>query len=190
MSDTPRTDKECGEVTSTESGCSFDGVNANFARILERESAALRAVVARDRQYHMDAINRLASTLAFHGTSFEVVQAAIDSLTRMAGELTILHAEVEALRWQPIETAPKDGRTILLGRFNELGKWRTMRGKWCSKGVIKSEWENVDCDEGWYETSVENEDIPNCWFTAPSHWMPLPKPPAIDAAMGDKNADE
>ena len=38
----------------------------------------------RDRQYHMDAINRLASFLGFHGTSFEVVQAAIDNITRLA----------------------------------------------------------------------------------------------------------
>jgi hypothetical protein len=39
-----------------------------------------------DRQYHMDAINRLASFLAFHGTSFEVVQAAIDNMSRMKNE--------------------------------------------------------------------------------------------------------
>jgi hypothetical protein len=41
----------------------------------------------RDRQYHMDAINRLASFLAFHGTSFEVVQAAMDNMSRMKSEL-------------------------------------------------------------------------------------------------------
>lgn len=41
----------------------------------------------KDRQYHMDAINRLGSFLALSGTSFEVVQAAIDNLTRLAKEL-------------------------------------------------------------------------------------------------------
>ena len=27
--------------------------------------------------------------------------------------------------WQPIETAPKTGRTLLLGYFNSHGNWRT-----------------------------------------------------------------
>jgi hypothetical protein len=47
-------------------------------------AAELLAQKERDRQYHMDAINRLASFLGFHGTSFEVVQAAIDNITRLA----------------------------------------------------------------------------------------------------------
>jgi alpha-glucosidase (family GH31 glycosyl hydrolase) len=47
----------------------------------------------RDRQYHMDAINRLASFLAFHGTSFEVVQAAIDNMSRMKSELEIVRMD-------------------------------------------------------------------------------------------------
>ena len=83
----------------------------------------------------------------------------------------------EAVRWQPIEAAPRDGRTLLLGHFNGCGKWRTLRGQWFTKAQIEEEWENDDCDEGWYETSVENDDIPNCWPTEPSHYMPLPKPP-------------
>jgi hypothetical protein len=47
----------------------------------------------RDRQYHMDAINRLASFLAFHGTSFEVVQAAMDNMSRMKSELAAAQAQ-------------------------------------------------------------------------------------------------
>ena len=47
----------------------------------------------RDRQYHMDAINRLASFLAFHGTSFEVVQAAIDNMSRMKNELEMVRRD-------------------------------------------------------------------------------------------------
>jgi hypothetical protein len=82
------------------------------------------------------------------------------------------------MEWQPIETAPKDGRSVLLGYFNELGNWRTVRGQWFSSVEIKNEWENGDCcEEGWYETSVESEDIPNCWYITPTYWMPLPKAP-------------
>lgn len=80
--------------------------------------------------------------------------------------------------WQPIETAPKDGRTLLLGHFNRAGKWRTLRGQWYSWDLINEEWEEPENGhEGWYETSVENDDPPNCWSTEPTHWMPLPAPP-------------
>jgi len=78
--------------------------------------------------------------------------------------------------WQPIETAPK-GRTILLGYFNPLGKWRTLRGTWITQDEIDDEWESgSDFLEGWYETSVEADDVPSCWPTSPTHWQPLPAP--------------
>lgn len=80
-------------------------------------------------------------------------------------------------QWQPIETAPKN-QNILLGLFNNHNKWRTMRGSWFSKEEIDEYWENPeDFEAGWYEVSVEADDTPNCWPTAPSHWMPLPEPP-------------
>ena len=81
--------------------------------------------------------------------------------------------------WQPIETAPKTGRTILLGKFNSHRKWRTMRGQWMSADEIAETWEDPEfATEGWYETVVESDDLPNCWFIdEPSHWMPLPQPP-------------
>lgn len=86
--------------------------------------------------------------------------------------------------WQPIETAPKTGRTVLLGYFNSHGNWRTMRGQWFSQEVINETWEepeDYDGLEGWYETSVEADDVPNCWATDPTHWMPLPAPPKLGA---------
>ncbi len=53
----------------------------------EKELAeAKRDYTEKDRQYHMDAINRLASFLAMSGTSFEVVQAAIDNMTRLVAQ--------------------------------------------------------------------------------------------------------
>jgi len=83
-----------------------------------------------------------------------------------------------AQHWQPIETAPKDGRTLLLGYYNSHGNWRTMRGQWMSEAYIAEHWEDPEDEQpGWFETSVEADDIPNCWRIQPSHWMPLPAPP-------------
>ena len=78
------------------------------------------------------------------------------------------------MSWQPIETAPRTGRTLLLGYFNEKGNWRTLRGQWFSAEEIEESWEIYDSPEGWYETPVEGEE---CFFTEPTHWQPLPEPP-------------
>jgi len=105
------------------------------------------------------------------------------ALLRAASANTAPAAEGAQAEWQSIETAPKDGRTLLLGRTNEMGKWRTMRGQWFTKAEIDQDWEETDGFEaGWYETAVE-PDYPNCWAIAPTHWQPLPKAPRID---GDK----
>lgn len=81
-------------------------------------------------------------------------------------------------QWKPIESAPKTGRTLLLGYWNSLGKWRTVRGQWMSAECIASSWEEPDdIEAGWFETAVEAEDVPNCWPIDPTHWMPLPDAP-------------
>lgn len=69
------------------------------------------------------------------------------------------------MKWQPIETAPKDGRNMLLfgrwwsdeqGRMKEplIGQWNTARDRW--------EFANA---EGW-------------WGIRPECWMPLPDTPS------------
>lgn len=87
--------------------------------------------------------------------------------------------------WQPIETAPKDGRTMLLGCSNSHKKWRTMRGQWMSEAYIDENWEDPDdATPGWYETVVEGDDIPNCWYITPTHWQPLPAAPTETPEAG------
>lgn len=126
-----------------------------------------------------------------YGTAFEHAQPGQEVLEVMeilpgapaiarsvAREVAAQADQVAVLEWQPIETAPKTGRTLLLGCFNELGNWRTMRGQWFSQATIADEWEEPDgAEEGWYETAVE-PDVPNCWSISPTHWMPLPAAPS------------
>lgn len=75
-------------------------------------------------------------------------------------------------KWQPIETAPKDGTRILLGYFPEpayegalVGKsqevafWHGTKRMWCGRTLLNA--------EGYF---------------SPTHWMPLPMPPSSAAA--------
>jgi hypothetical protein len=87
--------------------------------------------------------------------------------------------------WRPINTAPQDGRSMLLGHLNPAGNWRTLRGRWFSKEQIEQEWEDADDFEaGWFEESVEADDVPNVWPTQPTHWQPLPSAPVIEGQRG------
>jgi hypothetical protein len=111
-----------------------------------------------------------ASDAAMMSGSYEV-------LRRWASEVDAARASTP-VGWQPIETAPKDGRTLLLGYFNTRGKWRALRGQWISADEIAETWEDDECAEGWYETSVECEADVSAWPTNPTHWQPIAAPSA------------
>ena len=70
---------------------------------------------------------------------------------RYANEL----GEEAQMEWQPIETAPKDGASVLIGR-----------AQWPEPFVAHLE------DGRWY---IDGEDEP--FDFAPTHWMPLPDAP-------------
>lgn len=90
-------------------------------------------------------------------------------------------------QWLPISEAPKDGRTLLIGRFNELVEWQTMRGQWMSDEYISDVWDEPRYGEaGWYETVVEADEIPNCWPIDPTHYQPLPQPPTPGGEKNDR----
>lgn len=71
--------------------------------------------------------------------------------------------------WQPIETAPKDGtRILLLGK--EYGEPKVSIGAYQDNKVWSDESSTTDDGYGWY--GHDN------WSPTPTHWMPLPEPPA------------
>jgi len=83
------------------------------------------------------------------------------------------------VQWLPIGTAPKDGTVVLGFADNEDGTVFLSEIMWCKNN----------------ETIIGVTDSvvgPNQWFSlllsgsvSPSHWMPLPEPPAL----GEKKDD-
>lgn len=71
------------------------------------------------------------------------------------------------MNWQPIETAPKDGTRILLGRGDRvwLDEW------W--KGIGISGWASL----------VAWEQAGGSYSLPPTHWMPLPDPPSTERTV-------
>lgn len=70
--------------------------------------------------------------------------------------------------WQPIETAPKDGTPIIAYPHTDGG------------GVGLAIWSNMTT--GQWRSEYDRE-----W---PTHWMPLPKPPATEAALSQQAVSE
>lgn len=69
--------------------------------------------------------------------------------------------------WMPIETAPKDGSTILA--------FEPGYGLGDGKGVIATvHWLNADWSEACWACPLDLGKV----FDLPTHWMPLPTPPA------------
>ena len=73
--------------------------------------------------------------------------------------------------WQPIETAPRDGRLVLLGWPPRMGSnGLVIPAKWFDASMIYSE-ENRT---GWYGHA---EGIGFTHLSYMTHWMPFPNPP-------------
>lgn len=76
------------------------------------------------------------------------------------------------MEWQPIETAPKDGRGFLAYEKDK----RPFVALWLDA-------EHPDVDEaGWYEHW-------NFDPVEPTHWMPLPEPPSNGAVSSATRGD-
>ena len=65
--------------------------------------------------------------------------------------------------WQPIETAPKDGATVIVGR--DMGDFGFIRGY--------ARWEGEGHVAGWISCGFDPISS-NLGLAHPTHWMPLP----------------
>lgn len=74
----------------------------------------------------------------------------------------------DASGWCLIDSAPKDGRTIIVG--NAAGAWVAKYEPVYQSGYRPK--------NPWFSLMLNLRHIGQYPSTIPTHWMPLPKPPA------------
>ena len=98
---------------------------------------------------------------------------ALDVRDRRIAELEADLAKLRAAEWRAIESAPKDGTLILLGRS---------KGVWVGKylPMFQSGYK-PECP---WQSMLLNHDHMAERYGEPTHWMPLPAAPATDEKEG------
>lgn len=86
-------------------------------------------------------------------------------------------------RWQPIETAPKDGTKVLLCQATDADGNPILDKAWGIFVQVAAWWGDGD---GWIVYCSMVRD-PGVHFT-PTHWMPLPSNPLVPTGSGESEA--
>lgn len=75
--------------------------------------------------------------------------------------------------WRPIETAPKDGTTVIVARNMGENGFGWVRGyaRWESAAIAGMDF------SGWISQGF-TQPAGNLGLAHPTHWMPLPAPPS------------
>lgn len=88
-------------------------------------------------------------------------------------EVSKLKAQVE---WQPIETAPRDGRAILIAAYGAVHIVRWAHSMRSRRSARSFPWLADEGGNAW------RDDVP-------THWRPLPAPPSQARALSDEVND-
>jgi hypothetical protein len=96
-----------------------------------------------------------------HGGALTIANETVAGLAQKLAEARLKLEELEKGKWQPIDTAPKDGTRVL---------------GWCNAGNdrdcrLTMEW---NADRSRWIVSLNA-----FWEFDPTHWQPLPSPPQI-----------
>ena len=136
------------------------------------------AVQMRDITALCDEVRRLRAELA---ETHELARDQFDLRAEQRDDRDRLRAALAAQvsQWLPIESAPKDGRKIIVWYLNRNTKARTVMARWLTdEQAAETDGDDVGLEGGWYEC------IDNCDCTEvaihegePTHWMPLPAAP-------------
>lgn len=137
------------------------------------------ALVTRRQGELIDASAKCDAKVAFLRRQLASAEAERDALRAENAEL---RARAEAAEWRPIETAPKDGRAVLLhnnnapgnpsGRMESCEGYNTVVGEWWASDQSDDDADGLG-DWTCYMDAIED---PRCPFE-PTHWMPLPAAP-------------
>ena len=84
------------------------------------------------------------------------------------------------MEWQPIDTAPKDGRLIIVGHGN--GVWVA-----CYDAIFPSGYKPSN---PWRSMLLNHDHIRRNHSLEPTHWMPLPKAPNGEVSGASRPAGE
>lgn len=112
----------------------------------------------------------------------DALREALEAVQPVGRAVMSHHMSEPWVNWMPIETAPKDGRFVLLFVPNsqlETGPV-TIGGYWKAEGRARDgrfkngEWARADF-RGWLGTDA---DYSASWCD-PSHWALMPAPPAV-----------
>jgi len=112
-------------------------------------------------------------------TTLGLVCSICDLATARCADVNQLRADnarlrdvLRAVEWRSIETAPKDGTNVLICCTKPHIGTRMVVAHYMPGGHCIED--HPPIDEGWYYNRGSMFDL----FVYPTHWMPLPEPPA------------
>lgn len=112
---------------------------------------------------------------------------AIETERMLRAELSASCEREARTGWRPIDTAPKDGRKVILFYRNSHNNARTVMARWLTdEQAAESDADGVGLEGGWYECIDNWDDYTEVSIHQgePSHWMPLPCPPSATVSEG------
>lgn len=109
--------------------------------------------------------------------SFDIGVCGLDDVLDSYEDLQKENEDLKARnKWQPIESVPKNGRSILGFYKNSLGNYRVVKMRWVSVEEI----EQWDAPEGFVAGFYECPQVSEICYELecdPTHWKPLDFPP-------------
>lgn len=173
--DTEQSEGEYGSAPDTHTGYEDfligAEINGKWATLLTTENATEKLIDEDyDEDYHRawDMIGEANSALVV--AAVNALPSLLDRIEAQDATIARLTAELEAPKWQPIETAPRDG-TWFLAHFPLYGG-KIYRARWDDDSCAKKPYPFFTCDS---ERTIGRNSLR---ANQPAHWRLLPTPPS------------
>jgi hypothetical protein len=148
-----------------------------FAQQVNEYAEEARTMRARIAELKAAASNALKQAYAYPWASGAFIRLLEDAMSAQPAQVA---APTQADGWQPIETAPKDGRKLIVWYTNRNLKPRTVFARWLTdEQAAETDGDGVGLEAGWYECVDNWADYTEVAIHEgePTHWMPLPAAP-------------